>query len=92
MATQLNIKSDEARTLAEDLARLTGKSMTEVIVESLRDRLARLHDASGAEEERCREKQVDFDRLIEGTRSLWKDELLSLEHGRLLYDDTGLPR
>jgi len=38
----LNIKSDEAHRLAEELARLTGESMTATVTEALRERLERV--------------------------------------------------
>lgn len=37
----LSIKSDEADALARELADLTGESLTEVVTESLRERLDR---------------------------------------------------
>jgi antitoxin VapB len=37
----LNIKNDEADRLARELADLTGESLTEVVIEALRERLQR---------------------------------------------------
>ena len=54
MTAQLNIKSEEARRLAQDLSQLTGRSMTEVIIDSLRDRLSRVRYARTSEDERAR--------------------------------------
>jgi antitoxin VapB len=92
MTTQLNIKSAEARRLAHELSQLTGRSMTEVIVASLRDRLSRVRYARTSEEERAREKESGFYDLIAGSRGLWKDHMLSIDHADLLYDEDGLPR
>jgi len=39
---QLNIKSEEARRLATELARETGESMTRAVTTALRDRLDRI--------------------------------------------------
>ena len=39
---QLNIKSEEARRLATELARETGESMTQAVTTALRDRLDRI--------------------------------------------------
>ena len=61
MASQLNIKSEEARTLALDLARLTGRSMTEVIVEALRTRLDQVRREQAADSERAAARARDFD-------------------------------
>ena len=30
--------------------------------------------------------------LVEGSRQLWSDALLSVDHGELLYDELGLPK
>lgn len=40
----MNIKNPEAHRLATELARRTGKSMTEAVTQALRDALARLRD------------------------------------------------
>lgn len=37
----LNIKNEEADRLARELSELTGESLTEVVIRSLRERLAR---------------------------------------------------
>lgn len=92
MPAQLNIKSEEAHRLASELARLSGASMTEVIVDSLRDRLGRVRYARTSDEERAREKEHGFYDLVVGSRELWKGSMLSLDHGDLLYDEDGLPR
>lgn len=92
MAGQLNIKSEEARTLALDLARLTGRSMTEVIVEALRTRLDQVRREQAADSERAAARARDFATLIEGARALWQPSALKQEHGELLYDAAGLPR
>lgn len=38
---QLNIKNDEAHKLATELARITGESLTSVVIFALRERLTR---------------------------------------------------
>ena len=48
MGAQLNIKSEDAYRLASRLAKLTGKSLTTVVTDALRDTLDR--------EERARDK------------------------------------
>ncbi len=92
MATQLNIKSDEARVLAEDLARLTGKSMTEVIVEALRDRLSRERRKAATSEDEVRKRESGYYAMIRGSRALWRHEDLAVDPSDELYDGRGLPR
>lgn len=79
----LNIKSDEAYELASDIARRTGKNLTLVVTDALREtqrlltrdeRLARLEEIAKA----CEGKWVEP----------WK----STPHGDLLYDEDGLPK
>lgn len=92
MGVQLNIKNEEARALAERLSALTGRTITQVVTDSLRDRLSRVTYALTSEEERAREREDGFYDLIQGSRSLWKGAMLSIDHGELLYDEYGLPR
>ena len=83
----LNIKNEEAQRLAQELAKLTGESMTAAVRESLRERLERLR----------RERNVSLaDRLLaigKDCAAHLKEPFRSSEHGDLLYDDRdGLPR
>ena len=83
----LNIKNDEAQRLAQELAKLTGESMTAAVRESLRERLERLR----------RERNVSLaDRLLaigKDCAAHLKEPFRSSHHGDLLYDDRdGLPR
>ena len=55
---------------------------------ALRERLARLEHVSAIDEERYRELKA----LIEGSRELWREPFLSVDHGELLYDERGLPK
>jgi antitoxin VapB len=80
----LNIKKPEAHALAERLAKLTGEAVTT----ALRERLARLENVSAIDEERYRELTA----LIKGSRELWREPFLSVDHGDLLYDERGLPK
>lgn len=82
----LNIKNPEAHRLAQELARLTGESMTEAVTEAVRERLGRLKGERGTDL---------ADRLLEIGRDCaahLKEPYLSVDHGDLLYDDLGLPR
>jgi antitoxin VapB len=82
----LNIKNDTAHRLAQELAAVTGESLTAAVTEALRERLERVRrqqDASLAE------------RLLHIGRDCadrLKQPYRSVEHGELLYGDDGLPR
>lgn len=86
----MNIKNPEAVQLARRVAGITGESLTGAVVESLRERLARLEA----------DQDTGADRLVERLLALGRDtadrlpdELRAIDHGALLYDDeTGLPR
>ena len=82
----MNIKNVEAHRLAQELAALTGESLTRAVTESVRERLARL---------RGEEPQDLADRLL----AIGKDVAmrlpkphLSADHADLLYGEDGLPR
>jgi antitoxin VapB len=82
----LNIKSDETHRLAQELAALTGESMTAAVTEAVRERLERLR----------REQPPD---LAKRLMAIGKDSAAHLtepyrsaDHGDLLYDERGLPR
>ena len=83
---RLNIKSKEARRLAEELAKLTGESMATAVTIAVRERLDRI----------LREQGVSLaDRLLAIGRDCaahLREPFRSADHGNLLYDDRGLPR
>ena len=83
----LNTKNDETCSLARELARLTGETMTDAITVALRERLER--------EKRRRDLDARIEELLAIGRRC--SETLepgpsSIEHGDLLYDDQGLPK
>lgn len=83
----LNIKSKEAHQLAVELAGLTGKSMTAVVIDAL--------SAALDEQRRVMEKEVRAQALMEiGRRcaSHLHSHATAVQHGDLLYDERGLPR
>ena len=87
MAVGLNIKNDETCSLARELARLTGETMTGAITVALRERLER--------EKRRRDLNARVEELLAiGRRCADKLEPgpSAIEHGDLLFDDRGLPR
>jgi antitoxin VapB len=82
----LNIKKDEAHRLAQELAALTGESMTAAVTAAVRERLDRVR----------RERGVTLaDRLLKIGRECaarLKEPIRSVDHADLLYDERGLPR
>ena len=82
----LNIKNEQTHRLAQELAQLTGESMTEAVDKAVRERLDRLRDA---------EKAGLAERLLKiggECAPLWKEPYRSADHGDLLYDEKGLPK
>jgi antitoxin VapB len=82
----LNIKSEETYRLVEELARLTGETMTAAVTEAVRERLDRLR----------REPDGRLaDRLLmigKDCAARLKEPFRSADHGDLLYDERGMPR
>lgn len=85
----LNIKNPEAYRLAKELADATGESLTQAIIESMRERLERLrvdHDADvGARTQRILE-------LGAAIRDNAPPGYFEQDFDELLYDERGLPR
>lgn len=82
----LNIKNKEAHQLAEELARLSGESMTAAVTEALRERLARLRRERGGS---LAERLLAIGKDCAGRL---QEPYRSADHGDLLYDERGLPR
>ena len=81
----LSIKHDEADRLARDLARLTGESLTEAVLNSLRERLSRKQAEVG-------HRHMVHDLLEIGRRCSSLPVLDELSEEEILgYDDSGLP-
>jgi antitoxin VapB len=82
----LNIKNEKTHEMAQELARLTGESMTAAVSEAIRERLERVRGNS---------KKNLAERIMEIAREcgpLWKEPYKSIDHGDLLYDENGLPK
>lgn len=82
----LNIKNEKTHKQAQELARLTGESMTVAVSEAIRERLERVRGNS---------RQGIAKRLMKIAREsgpLWKEPFRSIDHGDLLYDEKGLPK
>jgi uncharacterized protein YndB with AHSA1/START domain len=82
----LNIKNAETFRLAHELADVTGESVSEAVRKSVQERLERVRGVEGAE-------------LVERMLAIGRDcadrlpeQVRSIDHGELLYDDQGLPR
>lgn len=81
----LNIKNPVAHALAEQVAAKTGQSLTEAVIDALREKLARL-DSRQAELAR------EILALGADCAARLPDEVRELDHGTLLYDENGLPQ
>lgn len=92
MGAQLNIKSAEARELAEKVADATGQTITEAVTHALRLRLREVQREQAVTDDAKRAREVAFYRMIRGSRERWQGAMLSIDHGDLLYDEDGLPR
>jgi antitoxin VapB len=77
----LNIKNEEAHRLAQELADLTGESLTTAVTQSLRERLDRTR----------RSQQLPLaERLLrigQDCAARLKEPYKSMDHGELLYND-----
>lgn len=82
----LNIKSEEAHEMAAELAKLTGKSMTAVVTEALRTQLQQIRRAQ-TKEARLEELLAISARCAAHIHQPTR----AVDHGRMLYDDLGLP-
>jgi antitoxin VapB len=81
-----NIEDEETHRLVEELAKLTGESMTAAVTEAVRERLERIRRA-GAMSLAYRLVAIGQD-----CAAHLKEPFRSIEHGELLYDERGLPR
>jgi antitoxin VapB len=82
----LNIKNEQTQKLTQELAQLTGESMTAAVTEAVRERLDRVRQKRGA---------GLADRLLKIGKDCaahLKEPYRSVDHGELLYNEKGLPR
>ncbi len=80
----LNIKDPEAHKLASSIARVTGQSMTRVVTDALRQRLAQIEHGKGKAS--IKELLAIADRAAAHVQAPYAN------HADLLYDDNGLPK
>ena len=82
----LNIKNEETRRLAGELASLTGETLTGAVTVALQERLER------ERHERSVEARLKKMRAISNRcAKLLRDGPAAVDHGDLLYDERGLP-
>lgn len=79
----LNIKNEETHRLAQELAAMTGESLTAAVTEAVRERLERVKSRGMAER---------IMKIARRAAPLWKEPYKSIDHGDLLYDEKGLPK
>jgi len=79
----LNIKNEETHRLVQELAAMTGESMTTAVTEAVRERLNRVKSKGMADR---------IMKLAKQSAPLWKEPYKSIDHGDLLYDENGLPK
>lgn len=84
----LNIKNPEAHKLASEIAKLTGESLTEVVLKALRERSDRI------KADKFDQKKFDaIMRIANDFASRMSPEFKNLDIDELLYDpETGLPK
>ena len=82
----MNIKNKEAYRLTEELAKLTGETLTAAVIESVRERLDRVRQAQG--------KSLADQLLTIGKdcAAHLKAPFRTIDHDRMLYDERGLPK
>jgi len=90
MGVQLNIKSAEARSLAEQLAAESGDSITKAVTEALRERLDNVRRERARLPSSVRERERAVHALLDGSRARWRVTPEDIEDS--LYDERGLPR
>jgi len=78
----LNIKNEETHRLAQELAQITGESMTAAVTEAVRERLDRVKRKGMAQR---------IMKIAKESAVLLKGNPLP-DHAELLYDEKGLPK
>lgn len=82
----LNIKNEQTHRLAQELAELTGETMTAAVTEAVRERLDRVRRQRGT-------SLADrLHAIAEDCAAHLKEPWKSIDHGELLYDERGLPK
>ncbi len=79
----LNIKNDEAHKLAQEVASLTGESLSAAVTEALREKLTRLRSSG------LQDRLMDLGREFASRMS---KETKNFDVAAELYDEHGLPK
>ena len=83
MGVQMNIKNAEAKALAEKIAKAKGVSVTQAVIESLRE----------SERALAREDTKAFmAEFLAESRRLNAGQPKNIDHSAFLYDEFGLPK
>jgi antitoxin VapB len=82
----LNIKNEETHRRVRELARLTGESMTAAVDHAVQERLERVRMKRGGG---MAERLL---KIGKECASHLKEPYKSIDHGKLLYDEKGLPK
>ena len=82
----MNIKNEETERLVNELADLTGESLTGAITVAVREKLDRV---KGARKGSLKER---LDRIALECAAHLKEPYKSIDHGEMLYDEKGLPK
>jgi antitoxin VapB len=83
----LNIKNPEAHRLATELSKLTGDTLTDVVTQALREKLARVKTRTPDQKRVEKILQIGAD-----CAKRMSPETRNLDHGEYLYDEMGLPK
>ena len=82
----LNIKNETAHRYAQELAALTGESMTQAVTEAIRQRLEHIR------KDRNSGRLELLTAIAKDCAARFKEPYRSQDHGDLLYDNKGLPK
>ncbi|HUY86787.1 MAG TPA: type II toxin-antitoxin system VapB family antitoxin [Acidimicrobiales bacterium] len=85
----LNIKNEEAEQLARQLAAATGESVTRAVSVAVRERLDRVQNEDGTAFEG---RAARIREIAKDASGRWIEPYRSADHGKLLYDEFGMPR
>ncbi len=83
----LNIKNTEAYDLARELARLTGHSMTTVVLEALRKQREQL-----LRQQQKDARVQDLMAIAQRCAQHVAQPVKAVDHGDMLYDERGMPQ
>jgi antitoxin VapB len=85
--TPLRIESEEARAIADELARRTGESIEKAVTTALRERLERV-----AREDEAESRLREIMAIAKRAGPKWAEPWKSADPNDELYDELGLPK